>query len=185
MQVPLPARDIWRQRLRWVKCGHLFVLDRDSFLFKRHTHMTLYQKSVWALFPIASIVQLLCAPVMHTLPFLCVVCGICPFGMDPLLFWTHVTFLGMCFAFTLYHSTLNRMWASLSARTTARILWFTHLKACVNTVMVVSGWKARGRFVVTPKAGAAVDKGGAAPSELTLEASGAGMQRFSNWPYAW
>lgn len=176
MQVPLPPRDIWRQRLRWVKCGHLFVLDRDSFFFNRNTRMTLYQKAVWALFPLTSIVQCFCAPVMHTLPFLCVVCEICPFGMDRLLFFTHMPFLGMCFIFTIYHSTFDRMWASLSVRTTVRVLWFTHVKACVNTVMVFSGWKARGQFVVTPKGGAMVEKCGSMPAELTLAASAAGSE---------
>jgi hypothetical protein len=34
-----------------------------------------------------------------------------------------------------------------------KVLWFTTMKACINTVMVMTGWKQSGRFKATPKQG--------------------------------
>lgn len=42
---------------------------------------------------------------------------------------------------------------SLQAKTGYRVLWFTSFKACVNTIMVHTGWKNPGHFKFTPKAG--------------------------------
>jgi hypothetical protein len=33
------------------------------------------------------------------------------------------------------------------------VVWFTTVKACINTVMVMTGWKKSGVFKVTPKLG--------------------------------
>ena len=35
----------------------------------------------------------------------------------------------------------------------SRVLWFTTVKACINTVMVLTGWKKSGVFKATPKLG--------------------------------
>lgn len=41
----------------------------------------------------------------------------------------------------------------MQAHVAARVLWFTTVKACINTVMVLSGWKKSGVFKATPKLG--------------------------------
>lgn len=43
MQVPLDPRSMWRQRLRWAKGGHLYVLAPDAVIWVKSAHMTLYQ----------------------------------------------------------------------------------------------------------------------------------------------
>ena len=46
--------------------------------------------------------------------------------------------------------------AGLSSRSAARIQWYTGVKACVNTIMVLVGFKSPPSFKVTPKKTAAV-----------------------------
>jgi hypothetical protein len=53
-------------------------------------------------------VQLWAEPIMFTLPFLCLVMDICPYGMDSLLYWTHIAHL--CGQF--FHSSYHRDWES-------------------------------------------------------------------------
>ena len=59
---------MWRQRLRWLKGGHLFLLGPDSVFFKKQPHMSFYQKSIYWLCPIAHFVQFWAEPVLFTLP---------------------------------------------------------------------------------------------------------------------
>lgn len=46
----------------------------------------------------------------------------------------------------------------LQAKSGYRVLWFTSVKACINTLMVFSGWKNPGHFKFTPKAGISADE---------------------------
>jgi hypothetical protein len=41
----------------------------------------------------------------------------------------------------------------MQADIASRVLWFTTVKACINTIMVLSGWKKSGVFKATPKLG--------------------------------
>jgi hypothetical protein len=41
----------------------------------------------------------------------------------------------------------------MQSRPAYRVLWLTTVKACINTVMVLTGWKKSGGFKVTPKLG--------------------------------
>ena len=41
----------------------------------------------------------------------------------------------------------------MQAHVAFRVLWFTTVKACINTVMVMTGWKKSGVFKATPKLG--------------------------------
>jgi hypothetical protein len=41
----------------------------------------------------------------------------------------------------------------MQAHVAFRVLWFTTIKACINTAMVMTGWKKSGVFKVTPKLG--------------------------------
>ena len=158
LQVPLDIRSMWRQRLRWLKGGHLFILSPGSVFFKRQPHMSLYQKALYWLCPVAHFIQLFFEPVIFSLPFLCLVFSTCPYGMDSLLFWTHIAHLGMSFIFSTYHTDLERTRIALSAKGGYRVLWFTSVKACINTIMVHTGWKNPGHFKFTPKAGVSAEE---------------------------
>lgn len=46
----------------------------------------------------------------------------------------------------------------MQAKTGYRVLWFTSFKACINTVMVHTGWKNPGHFKFTPKAGISAEE---------------------------
>jgi hypothetical protein len=46
----------------------------------------------------------------------------------------------------------------MQAKTGYRVLWFTSVKACINTIMVHTGWKNPGHFKFTPKAGVSADE---------------------------
>ena len=49
--------------------------------------------------------------------------------------------------------THTNVYVELQAHVAFRVLWFTTIKACINTVMVLTGWKKSGVFKVTPKRG--------------------------------
>lgn len=46
----------------------------------------------------------------------------------------------------------------MQAKNGYRVLWFTSFKACINTIMVHTGWKNPGHFKFTPKAGIATQE---------------------------
>jgi cellulose synthase/poly-beta-1,6-N-acetylglucosamine synthase-like glycosyltransferase len=62
VQVPLDARSMWRQRLRWFKGGHLFVLSKDSIFWRQQQHVTFLQKAAYCLGPAAHIVNFTAEP---------------------------------------------------------------------------------------------------------------------------
>ena len=64
---------MWRQRLRWFKGGHLFVLNRESIFWHRQRHVSLFQKAAYCLGPVAHFVNLWAEPVMFTLPAFCLI----------------------------------------------------------------------------------------------------------------
>jgi hypothetical protein len=154
----MDPRSMWRQRGRWMKGGHLYVMAPNSIFFKRTPHMTLYQKSLYWIAPIAHFSQLLGEPVMFTLPFFCLVLKQCPYGMDIYLFWTHFLHVGASFVFSIYHWDSRNVRAALSGKSATRILWFTAFKACMNTIMVFTGYKKAGHFKFTPKAGVSAEE---------------------------
>ena len=89
LQVPLEARAMWRQRFRWFKGGHLFLLSPTSVFFEKHKHMSFYQKSLYWICLVANVVSIYAEPVLMSMPFLCLVLDVCVYGLDDLLFWTH------------------------------------------------------------------------------------------------
>jgi hypothetical protein len=120
--------------------------------------MSFYQKTLYWVAPIANFSQLLSEPVMFTLPFFCLVMKQCPYGMDVWLFWTHFAQVAMSFVFSIYHWNGQNMWAALSGKSATRILWFTGFKACMNTIMVFSGFKKAAHFKFTPKSSVASEE---------------------------
>ena len=65
--MPLEARAMWRQRFRWFKGGHLFLLSPTSVFFEKSTHMTLYQKSLYWICIIANVTSIYADPVLLSL----------------------------------------------------------------------------------------------------------------------
>jgi hypothetical protein len=159
---------MWRQRLRWLKGGHLFLISEDSIFFKKQQHMTFYQKSLYWLCPIAHLIQFWAEPIVFTLPFLCLVLNICPYGMDQHLFISHIVFFVVMNLSTTLYGSWDVVLAAIRAKSGYRILWFTSVKAVLNTIMVVTGWKAKGHFKFTPKAGLAGDDKGIVDDTVVL-----------------
>ena len=127
------------------------MMAANSIFKEKSEHMSFYQKTLYWVCPISNFSQLLSEPVMFTLPFFCLVMKQCPYGMDIWLFWTHFAHVAMSFIFSIYHWDRQNMWAALSGKSATRILWFTGVKACMNTIMVFTGFKEAGRFKFTPK----------------------------------
>jgi hypothetical protein len=97
--------------------------------------------------------QIWAEPIMMTLPFFCLMLRICPYGMDATLFWTHIAHLLAQFGHSVYHLEFDKVVTAIQAKNGFRVLWFTSCKACINTIMVHTGWKNPGHFKFTPKAG--------------------------------
>lgn len=116
VQVPLEPRAMWRQRFRWFKGGHLFLLSPTSVFFQKHDHMTLYQKSLYWICLVANLASLLADPILMALPFLCLVLNTCVYGMDGPLFWTHFVHLIIHFFSAAYYTDLRRVIDALKVR---------------------------------------------------------------------
>ena len=114
-------------------------------------------------------------PIMFTMPILCLVFDICPYGVDTLLWTTHFfKLLTTCVISSYADWSWELSAAAVYGQTMARVLFFVNVKAVLNTVMVYLGWKRPGAFKVTqkggkgPKPAAAApkpDDGGAKPAE--------------------
>lgn len=153
MQTPLDPRGMWRQRLRWFKGGHLFLFSKNSVFFKSDNHLTLYHKALYFFGPTTHFIMFIFEPFITTLPFMCLVLRICPYGMDPILFWTHVGHIGISFFASVYDRSFDNVLTGICAKGGIRILYFTAFKACINTLMVAIGYKRPGAFKITRKAG--------------------------------
>lgn len=153
MQTPLDPRGMWRQRLRWFKGGHLFLFSKNSVFFQKDNHLTLYHKALYFFGPATHFVMFIFEPFITTLPFMCLVFRICPYGMDPILFWTHFAHIGISFFASVYDRSFDNILTGICAKGGIRILYFTAFKACINTIMVAFGYKKPGAFKVTRKAG--------------------------------
>lgn len=145
VQAPLEPRFFWRQRLRWLKGSHLYVTGEGSLFFEPQPHMSFWQKSLYWLCPVCHFVQVWAEPVLFTLPFLCLVLDVCPYGMDEILFASHFVYFGVLSAHSVYYSDPWLVGNALRSKTGGRLLWFTAFKACVNTLMVHAGVKAKVR----------------------------------------
>jgi hypothetical protein len=137
--------------LHHMQGGHLFVLNKDSIFFRWQAHVTLMQKLAYCMGPIAHVVQLLAEPVIFTMPLFCIIFQICAFGMDKPLFFTHVFRILGGFIQALHATEWKYIAAGHAARTGSRVQWFTSVKAVINTIMVLTGWKRPPQFKLTPK----------------------------------
>ena len=155
VQVPLAPRDFWKQRARWSKAAHLYILDPRSVFWRRQPHMSLYQKSIYCVPLILHCCLIFTEPIMFTLPFICVVFNICPYGIDVWLWLTHILRLIFTFFLSTHADTIGRRVSALHAQTSSRVLFFINVKAVLNTLMVGCGYKLPGAFKETKKASAA------------------------------
>ena len=119
--------------------------------------MTFYQKTLYFAYPINDFIVTICMPVLFAYPFACLVMNTCPYGMDRLLFGTHVVQLVMAFVCAVYYSDVSSVTVAISDQIGSRVLWFTSAKACINLIMVRTGWKNPGHFKYTPKASERVE----------------------------
>lgn len=108
---------MWRQRFRWFKGGHLFLLSPTSVFFEKHRHMTFYQKTLYWICLVANVLSIYADPVLMAMPFLCLVLGICVYGLDDLLFWTHFVNTIVLQVGGAYYTDWNRVKDSLKVRT--------------------------------------------------------------------
>lgn len=154
-EVPHAPRDFWKQRSRWHKAAHLYILDRHSVFWRSQPYMTFYQKSLYCIPMILHLTVFLSEPFMFTLPLLCLCFGVCPYGMDIWLWATHFLKLFFNFLISTHADTISGRVAALQAQTASRVLYFISVKAVLNTIMVYFRWKRPGAFKVTEKAGTA------------------------------
>jgi cellulose synthase/poly-beta-1,6-N-acetylglucosamine synthase-like glycosyltransferase len=114
--VPLEARAMWRQRFRWFKGGHLFLLSPNSVFFDKHKHMTFYHKTLYWICLVANMMSVYTESVLMALPFMCLALNQCVYGIDPLLFWTHFVTSITTQISTAYYRDWNRVLDSLKVR---------------------------------------------------------------------
>jgi hypothetical protein len=61
-----------------------------------------------------------------------------------------------------------------------RILYFTYVKAVLNTLMVVCGFKHAGHFKLTPKEGTKTEEGSAASAVMSNSSPRSGSSKGDN-----
>jgi hypothetical protein len=77
--------------------------------------------------------------------------------MDKVLFASHFVFFAVMYLKSIYYDNLWDIGNALRVKSGNRILYFTAVKAVLNTVMVYIGMKPKGHFKFTPKSGLAGD----------------------------
>jgi Glycosyl transferase family group 2 len=152
-EVPHAPRDFWKQRSRWHKAAHLYILDRHSVFWRKQPYMSFYQKSLYCIPMILHVTVFLSEPFMFTLPLVCLCFGVCPYGMDLWLWLTHFMKLLFNFLISTHADSLSGRVAAIQAQTASRVLYFISVKAVLNTLMVYFRWKRPGAFKVTAKQG--------------------------------
>lgn len=152
-EVPLPPREIWKQRDRWAKAGHLYVLDKDSVFWKSSPHMSAYAKLAYCCPMIIHVLSSFSEPVTMAAPALCVLGGVCPYGMDRLLWLSHVLVV-VSGGLPLCLSTYFKPWRAVYTHISSRVQLMVAMKAVVNTIMVTTGLKNPPGFKTSAKAGA-------------------------------
>jgi hypothetical protein len=76
-------------------------------------------------------------PIMFTMPLLCLVFNICPYGVDALLWTTHFfKLLTTCVVSSFADWSLELSAAAVYGQTMSRVLFWVNVKAVLNTVMV-------------------------------------------------
>jgi cellulose synthase/poly-beta-1,6-N-acetylglucosamine synthase-like glycosyltransferase len=155
-EVPLPPREIWKQRDRWAKAGHLYVLSKDSVFWKSSPHMSAYAKLAYCCPMIIHLLSSFSEPVTMAAPALCVLGGVCPYGMDRLLWLSHVMVV-VSGGLPLCLSTYFKPWRAVYTHISSRVQLMVAMKAVVNTTVVMLGVKSPGGFKTSTKAGAAKD----------------------------
>lgn len=155
-EVPLPPREIWKQRDRWAKAGHLYVLSKDSVFWKSSPHMGAYAKLAYCCPMIIHLLSSFSEPVTMAAPALCVLAGVCPYGMNRLLWLSHVLVV-VSGGLPLCLSTYFKPWRAVYTHISSRVQLMVAMKAVVNTIMVVLGIKTPGGFKTSAKAGSVKD----------------------------
>ena len=87
-QVPEGLTPMLKQRSRWAKGGHMFVMDPKSVFADKQRHMPFLQKLSYCAYPIKHFANFLADPFIIAMPFMCLVLDKCVYGMDSVLFWT-------------------------------------------------------------------------------------------------
>ena len=64
---------MWRQRLRWFKGGHLFVINKDSIFWRRQQNVSTWQKAMYFVGPMAHVINIWADPILFSMPFVCLV----------------------------------------------------------------------------------------------------------------
>lgn len=146
VQVPRTLGSPWTLRRHWIEGGHLFPLSPSSLFFGPQTYTSSYQRALHLLSPAAHCARLVSAPLLAALPFACCVLRICPYGMDQRLFWTHLMYGTLAALLPLYHRNPVRAEAALGACMTARVLWLSAAKACINTMLTHAGVLRPGHY---------------------------------------
>ena len=151
-EVPLPPREIWKQRDRWAKAGHLYVLSKDSVFWKSSPHMGAYAKLAYCCPMIIHLLSSFSEPVTMAAPALCVLAGVCPYGMNRLLWLSHIMVV-VSGGLPLCLSTYFKPWRAVYTHISSRVQLMVAMKAVVNTIMVMSGLKRPAGFKTSAKAG--------------------------------
>lgn len=139
MQVPATTFSPWRLRRDCIASGHLFPLSPSSLLVRPPPHSSAYQFALHLLSPAAHCARLVAAPLALALPFACCVLRTCAYGMDGLLFWTHLAHWAATAVLMVYHRDSGRADAAVGACVAARALWLSTARVCVTAVLARAG----------------------------------------------
>ena len=143
---------VFRQRSRWCK-GHLQALfsRRDCPLLRSGLSLTqrlLYSSGAWAYAAAA-----LTTPALASVPIAALAFDALPFTITPRLACAFVPYFAAVHAVVYWCDAPDLLRALWFGGVATRLLWWTYLKALVNTALWSLGLKRRMAFKTTAKAG--------------------------------
>jgi cellulose synthase/poly-beta-1,6-N-acetylglucosamine synthase-like glycosyltransferase len=151
-EVPLPPREIFKQRNRWAKAGHMYILDKHSVFRRSSPYMGWYSKLTYCTPLIIHVLSFVSEPVTILAPSICLLSGLCPYGMSRSLWISHVLAMGSGVVLICL-PTFCKPWRFVYNHVSNRVQLMVSMKAVVNTVLVLAKLKKPGRFKTSVKSG--------------------------------
>lgn len=151
-EVPLPPREIFKQRNRWAKAGHMYILDDNSVFRRTSPYMGWYSKLTYCAPMIIHVISFISEPITILAPPVCLLTDLCPFGMSRSLWISHFMAIASGI-FLICLPTFCKPWRFIYNHVSNRVQLMVSMKAVVNTMLVMSKMKKPSCFKTSMKSG--------------------------------
>ncbi|KAK9812548.1 hypothetical protein WJX73_008007 [Symbiochloris irregularis] len=142
----------FRQRSRWCK-GHVQALFSDDNPMLQ-SRLSLKLKLFYTMGTLSYFCAALTVPLFVSVPVIAVCTGAFPLSLNPTFAVVFPLYFFLMHSVVYFCDSWGLLRALWFGSVSTQILWFTYLKAIINTLLWAAGLKKKGRFKTTIKTGA-------------------------------